>query len=85
MPAQNLKPEEIHSRIQNIFREVFDNNTIELNRNLTSADIRGWDSVTNVQLVFSVEAAFDIRFTVEEVMKMENAGSLIDAVTAKVG
>jgi acyl carrier protein len=84
MPIQNLKPEEIHSRIEEIFREIFDDGALQLKRELTSSHVPGWDSVSNVRLVFSVEEAFDIRFSIEEVMKMENAGSLIDAVSAKL-
>ena len=83
MAGESPKPEEIHQRLEEIFRDIFDDSELQLKRGLTSSQVSGWDSISNVRLVFSVEEAFGIRFTIEEVMKMENAGSLIDAVAEK--
>jgi acyl carrier protein len=53
--------------LSTIFREVFDDESIELRPETESADIADWDSVAQVKLVLAIEERFGIQFTTEEV------------------
>ena len=52
---------------------------------MTAQDIAKWDSLRHIQLISEVEAAFEIKFKLREVMGMKNVGDLIDLIDAKQG
>jgi acyl carrier protein len=58
---------QIYSRLARVFNEVFDDETIELTPQLTAKDVDGWDSLTHIRLILSVEKAFKIRFNTSEI------------------
>jgi acyl carrier protein len=74
---------QIYSRLAGVFNEVFDDETIEVTPQLTAKDVDGWDSLTNVRLILSVEKAFKIRFTTSEIGNLENVGDLVALIRAR--
>ena len=72
--------DDIAHRLQDVFREVFDDDDIALSANTTAADVDGWDSVANIRLMVSVEEAFRIRFDVGEFQEYRNVGELIAGI-----
>lgn len=67
-------------RLTEVFRDVFDDDTLVISRETTAADIEEWDSLTHVTLVVSVEREFNVRFTSAEVSALECVGDLIDLI-----
>ena len=53
---------EIHERLVDVFRQVFDDETLRLTDETTADDIEGWDSVAHINLMFSIEQAFGVQF-----------------------
>lgn len=76
--------EKIDERLQNIFREVFLDDSLTLNRTTSAKDIEGWDSLSNIHLVVAVEKEFKIRFGTSEVMAFKNVGEMLDSIRSKV-
>jgi acyl carrier protein len=74
---------QIYSRLAPVFNEVFDDETIELTPQLTAKDVDGWDSLTHIRLILSVEKAFKIRFTTSEIGNLENVGDLVALIRAR--
>jgi acyl carrier protein len=74
--------------IRKVFREVFDDPTIELRDDMTADDIDGWDSMTHIHLITALEHALSIKFAIAEMSRMkqpgENVGSLVALIEAKV-
>jgi acyl carrier protein len=74
--------------IRKVFREVFDDPTIELRDDMTAAHIEGWDSMTHIDLIVALERALGIKFATAEISRMkepgENVGSLVALIEAKV-
>ena len=66
-----------------IFREVFDDDSIELSDELTAADVDGWDSVEHFNLISEIESRFKMRFKMKEVSGMKNVGELAELVAAR--
>ena len=66
-----------------IFREVFDDDSIELSDGMTSADVEGWDSVEHFNLISEIESAFGMRFKMKEVSGMKNVGELAEIVAER--
>jgi acyl carrier protein len=75
---------EIWSSTTAVFRSVFGDDEIVLQRETTAKDVDGWDSLTHVQLVVAIEERFRIRLTTGEVARLENVGQLVDLIRARV-
>jgi acyl carrier protein len=79
-----LKEMELQERLNAIFCEVFDDEEISIAPETTSNDIDGWDSLTHVNLITSIETRFDIRFTQKEMLKQRNVGDLMADISRKL-
>ena len=75
---------QIYSRLTRVFNQVFDDETIELTPQLTAKDVDGWDSLTHIRLILSVEKEYKIRFTTSEIGNLENVGALVALIRARV-
>ena len=67
-----------------VFRSVFEDDSIELQREMTANDIEGWDSLSHVLLIFSIEEYFKIKFSQKELMTFKNVGHLLDSISGKI-
>lgn len=74
----------IIDNLNQIFRMVFDDDTIQLNTTMTANDVEGWDSLSHINLVVAVESKFDIRFTQKELLTHRNVGDLIADIERKI-
>lgn len=75
---------ELHERLEDVFRQVFDDENLKLTDEMTTQDIGGWDSVMHINLMFSIEQAFGIRFRGNELAELANIGELKRFLVAKV-
>ena len=73
----------IISRLNEVFRDVFDDDSISVNENTTSADIEDWDSIEHINLIGAVEREFGMRFKMREVSGMKNVGEMIDIISER--
>ncbi|MDD5422649.1 MAG: acyl carrier protein [Candidatus Omnitrophota bacterium] len=71
------KRDSIKERLNGIFREVFDDDTIEISDTMTAKDIAEWDSLNHIVLVVAVEKEFGLKLNAAEVGKLENVGSML--------
>jgi acyl carrier protein len=70
--------------LNQIFRMVFDDESIRIRPEMTANDIDGWDSLSHVNLITTIEAKFNIRFTQKELLKQRNVGDLITDIDRKL-
>ena len=66
-----------------IFQTVFDDDTLQINPEMTANDVDGWDSLSHVNLIMAIEAKFKIRFTQKELLTQKNIGDLVKAIERK--
>jgi acyl carrier protein len=71
--------------LNEIFRQVFDDDTIVVNRATTANDIEEWDSLTHINLAVAVEVRFKIKFALGELQTLKNVGDMVDLINRKVG
>ena len=70
--------EEIMEKATEIFRDVFDDDSIVLTEETTAADIEDWDSLMHITLINEIEEAFGYKFGMKEVLGMKNVGEMCD-------
>ncbi len=75
---------DIYARLTPIFRDVFDDDELEIGPSTTAADVDGWDSFSHIRLVVAVEKAFGVKFTASEIAALKNVGEFADLIAAKL-
>ena len=73
----------IREGLTTIFREVFGDDNIILNRQTTATDVEQWDSLTHIEMIVAVEKHFNIRFKSLDLKKLHNVGDLADMIKEK--
>ncbi len=68
---------EIRDQLQEVFRELFEDDNLVLRDEMTADDIPGWDSLMHVNIVIAVEQRMGIRFATAEISSLKNPGKNI--------
>ena len=76
--------EEVFGKLNEVFQDVFDDDSITVKDGTTADDIEDWDSLEHINLVVAVERCFGIKFTMGEVTGMKNVGEMADIILARV-
>ena len=78
----------LEQNLQEVFRDVFEDEALTISRETNAADIEGWDSVMHIQLMIAIEQQFQIRFATAEISDLKedgrNLGDFIDLLSRKV-
>lgn len=74
----------ILKKITPIFREVFNDDELNVNINLTSEDIDEWSSLSQTILLTKLESAFNIKFKLREVATMNNVKAIVAMIESKL-
>ncbi len=75
---------DVKKNLQDIFRRIFDDDSILLFDEMTADDIEDWDSLMHIDLILEIEKVFSIKFTTEEVLKTSNVGEFIRLIENKI-
>lgn len=78
-----MKVEDIYRRLAVVFQDVFDDDAIVPTPTMTAKDVEGWDSLTHIRLIVSVEKQFSVRFTTAEIGRVENVGDFVSLIEQK--
>jgi acyl carrier protein len=66
----------VHDELERLFRDVFGNEAIVLTEETTARDVPEWDSLGHVNLMFSIEERFGVRFRDNQLAEFANVGEL---------
>ncbi len=78
-----MAQQNINERLNEVFRNIFDDDDIEVNRETTADDIEDWDSLEHIRLIGAVEREFGVKFTMKEVSTMKNVGEMMDIIAER--
>ncbi len=73
----------IYAQLTEIFEDVFDDDSIVVAPALSAKDVDGWDSLTHIRLILTVEKAFRVKFSTSEIGKMQTVGDLVTLIKAR--
>lgn len=74
---------ELLDRLNEVFRDVFDDKEINVNENTTSEDIEDWDSLEHINLIEAVEQEFSMTFKMKEISGMKNVGEMAGIIAER--
>ena len=76
--------DEIMAKLQTVFRDVFDDETIVLRPETAAADIPAWDSLNQIKIIIASERAFSIRLKPREINALENVDEMVDHLSRAI-
>lgn len=80
--------DEVRSTLEEVFRDVFEDDALEFRDDLTASDVEQWDSIHHVDMIIAVEQALGVRFATAEVARLkepgQTAGNLVRMVEEKL-
>ena len=74
----------IYGQLNTIYCGILKKDHVDLAPETTAADIDGWDSLTHMILMDSVEKHFGIKFRLMEIMKFNNVGDMVACIQKKL-
>ena len=78
-----MEKEEILLKVQDIFWDILDDESVTLTYETTASDVEGWDSLTHIQLIVAIEKSFKVKFTTLEILSWKNVAEMVDCIAAK--
>jgi acyl carrier protein len=79
-----MSREEVYEQLNQVFRQVFDDEDIVVSDSTTADDIEDWDSLEHINLVVAVEKQFNIKFNMGEVNSFQNVGEMVDLILQRI-
>lgn len=74
--------EEVFEKVTDIFRDVFDDDSLVIVDSTNADDIEDWDSLEHIALIVSMEKEFNLKFDIKRINKLENVGQMVDLITS---
>jgi acyl carrier protein len=71
-------------RLQEIFRDIFDDEKLIITEEMSANDIEDWDSLAQINLIIAIEKEFKVKFRLEEVSNLKNIGEMLELLSKKV-
>ena len=76
---------EIFDVVQEVFRDIFDDEGLTINADTNSQEIDEWDSLNHINLVCAIEQELNVSFALGELEDLKNVGEMIDLLMTKLG
>jgi len=75
---------DVKNRLQDIFRDIFDDDELVITRETTAADIEDWDSLAQINIIVACESEFSVKYELSEIALLSNVGDMIDLTGRKI-
>jgi acyl carrier protein len=79
-----MQESEIYLTINEIARDIFEDDTVVLGPQTVAADVENWDSFNHINLIVAVERAFGLRFKTAEFESLQNVGEFVALIVVKL-
>ena len=74
---------DIYKRLDRVFQDVFDDDSIHVSPHTTADDIEDWDSLEHITLISAVEREFRMKFKMGEISSMKNVGEMVSIIQSR--
>lgn len=77
-----MDDKEILEKLEIIFRDVLGDN-VHLVMDSCPDDVEGWDSLTHILILQSVQDEFQVEFSIDEIMQIKDVKGLVEMINGK--
>jgi acyl carrier protein len=74
---------QIYDKLTGIFQDLFDDDSLQVTPELTAKDVDGWDSLSHIRMILTVEKAFKMKFSTTEVGRLKKVGDMVQLIQAR--
>jgi acyl carrier protein len=79
-----MSREGLVGEVQEVFRDVFDEPNLEINRDSNADTVPEWDSMAHLNLLTAIQQKFKVKFTLADMQHLRNVGDLLDLLERKL-
>lgn len=79
-----MSVEDIIKKIAPIFKEIFEDENLNIDEKSNSDNIDGWDSLNHILLVVEIEKKMKIKFSSGEIASYKNVGEMCKSIANKL-
>lgn len=72
------------AQLQKVFRSVFEDDTLIIQKTSTANDVKMWDSLIHLELIAAIESEFKVTFSFNEVMAFADVGDMLQTIENKL-
>ena len=75
-----MNENEVLKIVEELIRENFDDDSLEITRETVASDVEDWDSLEQINLLTAMGKKFNITFSLADVRNLENVGDMVDLI-----
>ena len=79
-----MEKNEILAKLQEIIREIVDDEEVVITTETVASDVDGWDSLAQVMIVGEIRNEFGVKLSSTEIATLENVGTMVNAIASKL-
>lgn len=79
-----MQRNEILKKVQIIFQDIFDDDTLKISEGTSAVDIEAWDSLTHINILAAIQDEFSVSFSMSEIAEMKSVGDIISEIQKKI-
>lgn len=79
-----MNRDQISLIVQDIIRDVLDNDSLLISDTMSAQDVDNWDSLAHISIITAIEKQLTIRFNISEIESMDNIGTMIHLIEKKL-
>jgi acyl carrier protein len=80
-----MRQDEIFAALTEVFCDMFKVEDIVRTSELSTNDVDGWDSLSNINLIVAIEQRFGFKTRSQEMEQLNNIGDLVRLIETKTG
>ena len=79
-----MNEDKIIEKLQKIFNDIFTEQKVIVNKNLSANEVDEWDSLNHINLIVAIENEFKFKFTLAEIQSLKTVGDTIKLILRKI-
>jgi acyl carrier protein len=79
-----MNTEQIYAQLTEIFREVFEDQSVVPRPDMKASDVAEWDSLNHINLIIAIEVRFKIKFKTSELESLRDVSHLVEIIERKL-
>jgi acyl carrier protein len=79
-----MTKEQIFKELELIFIKILDFKVSNINTETKLSDIKGWDSLSHINIIEEIESKFNVNFSVGEIVTLNTISDLIKLIQSKL-